>query len=732
LGLGALALLGLHATYSGWLFLAAGGTGLIVGLALAYAVVLWRQPVLVLIAATAVAYFGLGALVTATNSGQVLPTPTAIRGLSHDIVFGWKDMLTTLPPVASNGPLLALPFAIGLATAAVGGWLLGRTTFAVLPALVPLAALSVAILIGTPTPSHTAAQAAVFAVAALAWIALRWARLRPPVSNGAGKTSRLLTAIALLAVAGAAGALTGPSWPGASTAAPVLLRGHVSPPFDIGQYPSPLAGFRAYTPTAPRSLAGQPLFRVSGLPTGTLLRLATLDDYTGTVWTACNPTAGKECAPDDRFQRVGHSISEGDEGSALSATVTILRGYTGVWLPDAGQLTGVAFDGPDGSVDGSSFRYDTFTGTGVVPATLVPGDHYSFSAVMAPHPNLTRDEPLSQTGTIPSSESSFLGSEAERWSGGSPDLTARVFSLAEWLKSNGYYTDGGHEFAEYLPGHSVWRLQSFVDGQVIAGDDEQYAAAFALMVNQIGAPARVVLGAVLHGDTVYGRDVHAWVEVKTASDGWRVIPPSAFIPTQVPPKPRPLRQHAVTGRLVPPPNPSQPQQLTSEATRTRPHQATRATSLSHPGFRVPGVIRRIIVLVGIPLACIALILGAIPGWKARRRRRRRSRGTPSGRCAGGWVELIDHARDLGLRVPTRQTRREQAAVLDREEVWALAARADMHVFGPGDPSPDDVQGYWDAVAVARRRLSREASPIRRLRAALSVTTFRSVRAEGRS
>jgi transglutaminase-like putative cysteine protease len=695
-----------------------------VGLGLTHVVLRHRQPAIVLLAATIAAYFLLGELVTSTSLRGIVPTPAGLRRLAEDAVFGWKELLTTLPPVASTGRFLALPFAIGLILGALGGWIAGRTRLALPPLVAPMAALAATILLGTHRASHAVAQGAIFALAALAWAAIRSGRRRPPVSNGVGRTSRMVTATALLGFSAVAGGLIAPSWPGAAVNEPVLLRDHVVPPFDIGQYPSPLAGFRAYTKPAPQSLWQQPLFRVSGLAKGTLLRVATLDDYTGTVWTACSPFRGAMCAPSDTFQRVGDTISEPDRGQEVHATVTILPGYTGVWLPDVGKLTGVSFEGPDAAMDGAGFRYNTMTGTGVVPATLVAGDRYSFSAVLPRTSILTRSAPVSQTGTIPEGESSFLASEAQHWSGRSPNLTSRVFDLVDWFKIHGSYTNGGKGFEEYLPGHSVWRLQAFVGGQVIAGDDEQYAAALALMINQVGVPARVVLGAVLQGSTVYGRNMHAWVEVNSAAGDWRAIPTSAFLPRGEPPKPKPLRQHAVTGRVVPPPNPSQPKGPAEAANKTRPHGLTRTSHAATPGLRVPGILWRILALAGIPLLILALLVGTIVGWKARRRIRRRSRGTPSARCAGGWFELIDHARDLGFRISARQTRREQAAVFDREEVYWLAVRADRHVFGPGDPSPDEVLGYWRDVNRTRRTLSREAGVLRRLRAALSLATFR--------
>ena len=71
----------------------------------------------------------------------------------------------------------------------------------------------------------------------------------------------------------------------------VVLRTYVEPPFDVGQYPSPLASFRRYVempqPDA-ANLYDRVLFTTEGAPAGTRVRIATLDDYDGVVWGAAN------------------------------------------------------------------------------------------------------------------------------------------------------------------------------------------------------------------------------------------------------------------------------------------------------------------------------------------------------------------------------------------------------------------------------------------------------------
>ena len=66
-------------------------------------------------------------------------------------------------------------------------------------------------------------------------------------------------------------------------------------------------------------------------------------------------------------------------------------------------------------------------------------------------------------------------------------------AIADALRTNGSWSNGTKQGEQmYLPGHGVGRLARFT--AELVGSDEQYAAAYALMVNRLGYPARVVLG----------------------------------------------------------------------------------------------------------------------------------------------------------------------------------------------------------------------------------------------
>ena len=114
---------------------------------------------------------------------------------------------------------------------------------------------------------------------------------------------------------------------------------------------------------------------------------------------------------------------------------------------------------------------------------------------------------------------------------------------------------------------------------------------------------------------------------------------------------------------------------------------------------------------------LAVVAGLIALARGVRRRRRQRTGPASRRLAEGWRDYVDHARDLGFRVPAGLTRKEQSALVGRPD---LAAEADAAVFGYGEPERAQVDGYWAKVAAGRKDLTKVSSSRRRLLHRLSV------------
>jgi Transglutaminase-like superfamily len=716
-----LGLIGFHATYGGYRFLIGGILGIVVGIAISHVVIRFDLPSAVAVGVAIVAFFALGgavALRTGSTSGA-LPTPSTIRALGGASVHGWRQLLTLLPPVGDTGALLVIPYLLGM-TAGVAGYLLARRSRrALLPAVAPCCVLAASILFGTPAPTSLTLQGAAFAVVILAWGSVRQSRRVVATANSGRSPWRLLLALALLGLTGAVAQVAGPHLPDVHSHQRVVLRNYVHPPFDPSAYPSPLGAFRKYV--SPKSAAKRTLMVVKGLPPGARIRFATMDSYDGYAWGVTNGSSNTAGA----FQRVGSRVDDTVRGQHVHLTVQ-LRGYSDVWLPDVGYTERVRFAGANASTLRDAYRYNLVTGTSVVLSRVHSGDEYTLDATLPAAPSaqeLAGATPGSQPVAFPG-QPAKVAPLAKAWAGtGSAGAFAELQTMARRLK-NGAYSDGvKSKGPQSRPGHGDRRLTDFLDGAQLVGDDEQYAATFALLASALGFPTRVVIGATPEADgTVKGIDVHAWDEVDLNGAGWitiSVTPPKNRHPNPNPPKVLDVNR---TPTRVPPPNPSQPPSARSLADTSNSSASLGKGKHAGGGGLHLGFLIVLGKLLGAPVATVALLLGLIAGLKSSRRKRRRSRGTPAERVVAGWCELVDLAVDLGSPRPPRGTRREDARHL-LPDLDQLARRADATVFGPDDPTEAVAASYWATLDETRVRLLGAATRRERLRALVSLRSF---------
>ncbi len=735
--LGLLALSGLGQTYSGWEYLAVGGAGLVLGVLLARVTRSLHWPFAAPALLAALLFFLLGPALTLRSLGDtaLVPVPVNLETLASQVVHGWKDLLTTLPPVDGAGVLLVLPWVLGLATGVLAQWAASarprqEVLRVVAPGAVLLVLLAVVVLLGVDRPSSLLLQGFAFGALLLGWWALRADRVTEQ-TRAAGPV-RLVAGAALLAVAlGVAVPVSGALEPDDRT----VLRDHVEPPFDIGRYASPLASFRRYVDpkgtSASKNLFDSELFSVSGLPAGTPVRIAAMDAYDGMVWGATNDALPGAEAGTDSFQRVSSVIHNPGKGEVVTGRVTVGRGWSGVWLPAAGALQGMEFLSGDPRGKAEAFRYNLATRTAVVPTGVHPGDTYRFTARL-PEQEVTPDTVLSSSTPPMVEGTAFLDGPAGAWSGDAETPVERVLAIAEHLRTTGRYSDGVVRSERmYAPGHGLGRLSTgMVDAPTMVGNDEQYAALMALLATKVGVPARVVLGAELpESGVVTGGDVHAWVELRAADGEWVTLPRKAFVPTEPPDEEQRLVEQPMSGTVVVPPAPIQPPSFAGEQADQdlKKRRAERQDDEDEESLvdRLPAWVRIVLLVVGGPLLLLALLLGAVVGLKAWRRSRRRHAPVVSARFVGAWHDLVEHARDLGRAVPTRAelTRREQAAAIPGGAALALARSADRHVFGPQTPKASTAREYWGEVAEERRRLSSEVGRWRRFLAAVDPRTL---------
>ncbi|WP_104105927.1 transglutaminase-like domain-containing protein [Nocardioides sp. 616] len=735
-----LALSGLGSSFTGWGYALVGTLGVLLGVASTLVVRAYRLPLVAAVVLLVAIFFLLGGPLTLRSRGDTayVPGPGTLGELVDQVLFGWKDMLTTLPPVDGDGPLLVLPWALGLAGGLLGAWVLFVRTSrswvtAVLPVLVASAVLLVVILVGVQHPSSLLLQGAGFAAVALGWLALRERRESASVRGGRRTPVRAAAGVAVLAVAASAAIPVANAVLG-DDAERVVLRDHVTPPFDIGRYPSPLASFRNYVDLKgrkePLNVHDRELLRVTGAAPGTRIRLAALDAWDGLVYGATNDPLADEGG--DGFQRVSSVIDNPMAGDRVEVRVTVGEGYSGVWLPTVGGLQSMRFERGDADGKKETFRYNLATSTAVVPGGVHPGDVYSFEAVL-PDDEVTPDSTPSSLVRAPGENTGFLDRVRDKWTEDATTPMARVFAVAKRLRTEGRYSDGVRKAERsYFPGHGLKRLSDgFVNADPMVGNDEQYAAAMALLANKLGVPARVVLGAVLDEDgVVEGRDVQAWVELRVADGSWRTLPTEEFMSDRPPSEQQPQTREPMSGTVVPPPAPVPPPSDLGEAAasdlRARMQQEEKEEKEDEEkSTGLPAWVGFVARYVGLPLLLVGALLGSVIGAKAWRRRRRRSTPATSARFVGAWRELVDHARDLGQPVPLGPTvtRREQSGAIDSARAPALARRADGFVFGPTVPLEDEAADFWAVVDEERRTMSQGVGRRARILAAISPVTL---------
>jgi len=724
-----IALVGFRTGFLGWQWVVAAAVGVVLGTVIAH-VALARSWSLLLTALVLVAvHFVLGGPVAVRGDliAGVLPSPQTLKDLAVTPVTGWKEWLTLLPPVDARGPLVALPWLTGLLGAAGTYGVARRFASVGAAALAPLVLLVGSIALGTQQPAAKLVQGVVFALVLILWLVARAARTRAPLQNGAGRQARTVTGVVLLVVAALAGAFLGQFLPGTDEgSARAVVRSELTPPYDVAQFASPLAGFRKYTEPNSAELYDTEILKVTGLPEGTPLRFATLDSYDGLVWGAAD-----RASDGTPFQQVGSRIAPRTTGKEVRATVTVPEGgYDGVWLPLAGSTTGVQFAGVRRDDLADALWLNTSTETAVVPANLEPGDSYTFDAVLDESfwsAKLPAELDVASGGQSVQ-DTSFLDARLDAWTGQAGSPWEKFVAIAKTMTQDGAYTDGGtpNSYEKvYLPGHALSRLSRFVGSTQLAGNDEQYAATLALAGNRLGIPTRVVMGAIPQsGGTVEGKDVHAWVEVQRSTGRWHALLPSTFLPdrNKKPNEQQLKSEEQKVGAQVPPPAGVNPPSVLQG-----PDQAQNATDIKKKK-RNPLDIGAwplwLQILVLALLLPVLLLLGAyvLLRWlKSRRRRRHATTGPTPSRAVWVWRDLVTDARSLGVAVPRAATRLEQARAFPQGVVAEpLATGADTAVFGPGEPEPEVATSLLAGADTVRSELRSSVSRWRRVRSDLDL------------
>jgi transglutaminase-like putative cysteine protease len=714
----------------------------VLGSALAIFGAMFRWSTLIVLVAMIAVYFAVGVPLAIPDSAifGLLPSTDGLLALLSGTALGWKELLTITLPVGSYQALLvpALILVLGTVTAALSAAL--RSRRGDLAVLGPIVLFVAATAFGPDTADWPVQLSLGLLAAILLWLvwrrfyrgraAIRSLETTPTDASGTpidatrdrGSGFRsFISAGIILVVAGTTAV-------GAAIALPPsaprqVIRSSIVQPFDPRDYPSPLSGFRSYekSPTA-----ADTMLTVSGLPKGGRIRIATLDDYDGVVYSVGTDQPGSVSGS---FTRVPYTFDQSKvRGTQLSLSVTV-GDYSGVWLPTVGQFESVSFAGPDAATLRDSFYYNDNSGTGAVVHPIVSGDRYTLKAVVPFQPTAKQQQTLTpgtaelpRIGVVPDELSTVLdGYVAEANTPGQ-----RLAAMIAALKKNGYISHGvSADEPLSRSGHAADRITQLLSDQRMIGDQEQYAVTAAIMARQLGFPARVVFGfapdstGTSSSTIVRGSDISAWIEVDTASYGWVTIdptPPVRAIPAEQPQQPT---------QIARPQSPVQPPVQDPQVRDTQVPPDTTQDAQANPNelllillavLRIAGW-----VLLGIAVALAPFL--AIVAAKLRRRFLRRRARLPSERISGGWREFEDSVIDHGYTPPRSPTRIEVAEAVGGMRSLVLATVADRAVFAPHQPNEADADQVWRSVHELRESLGVGLTRWQRIRALISLRSL---------
>jgi hypothetical protein len=487
------------------------------------------------------------------------------------------------------------------------------------------------------------------------------------------------------------------------------------PPKFTGEELSPLSLYRQNF-TNPQKLNGEVLRFSSNDATLERIRVAVLTSFNGLVFSVENDN-GEPIA----FRLLPSALTSEAGGGKATETKITLQSRSSAWLPLVDNVSKVEFDGEQAQDFGDNFYFNRPTNSGALLGDEVPAGPVSYTvesvgsgepidpASLTPSANAVCTQAANGEGPIPQSVCAWIDLQ-------DTDLSSAggFEQLILTLRARGYLSHSldepkgasswaqklsGYKFVGSKAGHAKGRIdQMFKDLIALqesskegvgnaklvatAGDDEQFASAAALLARAAGYESRVVVGfrtpaalpipgiAACADGTCFGSNLTAWVEISSDGTRWLAIDTTP-------------QYKNLPYKVTPPQDfikfPSDPKG--NDATVVPPAILEPSDSQPPPECKPKypwdcvdlGWIWTLIQVVAIGTLAATLVLGppmAVILGKRRRRRNRQTAPALAERITGAWDEYVDNLVDLGERGLRRLPANET-----RPELLAKAAVA---------------------------------------------------------
>mgnify|MGYP000137284768 FL=1 len=662
-----------------------------------------------LTAVAAYLIFGVPLAVPSEAFLGFLPSLQGELNLLTGVVLSWKQLVTVMPPVGAYEALLVPVFLLsllGVLLAVVLSLRIIRTRgIASVAALVPVITLGVAIWLG---PSRSFASVVV-TVGVFVLIAMWFALSRVGVARAGFRAIGILV---LSAVVASAVVLVTP------ITDRTVWRTEIDQPFVLQDDTSPLSEYRSFVTGDDKN---KDLLSVTGLSAGQRLSIATLDNYTGVLFSVGGVAAD--------FTKLPGSIPVASKtGDEVSVQVTI-SGLTGAWVPLTGELGSLSFTGAGSRALTDAFYYSRPAGTGAVTTGLAEGDSYRTTGLASPEVSISSVGSLKPGDAIvpaPQVMPDGLDAFVSLSSKGKTSAGERLQAALTALTSQGYISHGGPDEVPSASGHGANRLAALFAASPMVGDAEQYAAAASLIATQIGFPSRVVMGFIApEGSdagtavTFTGAEMTAWIEINT-TEGWVAVNPNPAerpIPEEQPQDPTEV---AFPQTAVEPPAQDEPQLNDNSAPEAADEEQPTAVD------PVLQAILAVVNVVGWSLLWLGLLASPFLGIviaKRRRRAARHSSADPRDRVEGAWSEVRDALLDHGTAASASMTRQELAEFTALPAATTVAVLADTAQYSVDDVTESDVIRAWSEADGVVKDLGANLTRWQKFRAKISVKSF---------